>query len=283
MYSSTIKFQEFECSEAYDGEDFEFSEAYDGEFQKDEENFEFSEAYDGTPTMEKEEDNSTTPLVAPIPCNQPSFKGQHVITMPGVRKLGSGSNTLLFALNVLNDSQLQNYLKNATLIQRVSGRSGFGQKPRLEMCYSADGSAYKYSRVFHPTMKYPSHVLDVASILLEKVNTLLSAENISNPFQKLSNGVDILYSEQFARGGSISAHRDDEEQWGLVIIFSLGQTRWLRVRSNNKEWWNIKMGHNSLIAMHGKTFQSDFTHQVDKLQPGEIVGRRLSLNLRFAE
>jgi alkylated DNA repair dioxygenase AlkB len=123
-------------------------------------------------------------------------------------------------------------------------------------------------------------VLNIVPAILEAVESSFP----DNKYKELSNGVDILYSNEFVRGGSMGAHSDDEMHWGLVVIFSLGQTRWLRVRKkSNGAFFNVEMRHNSLIAMHGCSFQQLYTHQVDKLYKEEEVQCRLSLNLRFKE
>jgi alkylated DNA repair dioxygenase AlkB len=103
-----------------------------------------------------------------------------------------------------------------------------------------------------------------------------------NPYTELSSGVDIVYSSKFPRGGSIGCHSDDEMNWGMVIVLSLGQTRYFRVRrKSDGDWVNVKLGHNSLTVMYGPTFQELYTHQVDKLKEGEPVGIRMSMNARF--
>jgi len=151
-------------------------------------------------------------------------------------------------------------------------------KPRKEVCYTTDGLPYLYSGVAHTTTRFPAHVLDVIPRLLAAVQTLVP----SNLYTELCNAVDIVYDTSFDRGGSISAHSDDEGCWGLVLIFSLGQTRWLRVRGKyTKKWTNVEMLDNSLVAMHGCSFQGNYTHQVDKLPVGDVVGQRMSLNVRF--
>jgi alkylated DNA repair dioxygenase AlkB len=73
--------------------------------------------------------------------------------------------------------------------------------------------------------------------------------------------------------------------WGLVLIFSLGQTRWFRIRrkEGDNQYYNIEMKHNSVLLMHGETFQQLYTHQVDKLSKSDAMYYRLSLNIRFLE
>jgi hypothetical protein len=106
-----------------------------------------------------------------------------------------------------------------------------------------------------------------------------------NPYTRVSHAVDILYDASFARGGSIGRHKDDEQaDWGLVLVYTLGQSRWLRVRHERSgAWHNVEASDNSLIAMLGPRFQTDFTHQVDTLAEKEEVGARLSINVRFTK
>ena len=151
-------------------------------------------------------------------------------------------------------------------------------KPRREVCYSVDGEPYVYSRIKHHTVKYPQHVLNMLEICMAQINEIMP----DNPYTVLSTGVDIIYDNQHKLGGSISAHKDDEDDWGMVIVLSLGQTRYLRVRRvSDKEWYNVEMTHNSMIVMYGPSFQQQYTHQVDKLHASDEVGIRLSLNARY--
>lgn len=205
-------------------------------------------------------------------------RGQTNIEEPGVYPLDDNNSVILIS-NLLSPSALEAYLERARLVPRKSGRSGFGMKPREEICYSPDGEPYVYSRIAHPTMKYPDYVLMTLQQAYEQVESKLGYKC---EYRTLSSGVDILYSAAFPRGGSISAHSDDEDDWGLVLIFSVGQTRTLRVRNKEtKQWFNIKMESNSVVAMHGATFQQKYTHQVDKLKASESVYQRFSLNARY--
>jgi len=132
-------------------------------------------------------------------------------------------------------------------------------------------------------VQYPEYVLKVADIFCSLVDNSLQIEGLpKNPYTKLSTGIDIIYDASFPRGGSISAHKDDEQDWGMVIVFSLGQTRYLRIRrESDKSWYNVEMLHNSVVVMYGPTFQQKYTHQVDKLHASDVVGVRLSLNVRY--
>lgn len=195
--------------------------------------------------------------------------------------MGTGDASLIVVHNVLPEDELRRYMENAVNVRRTSTASAFGHlKPRREMCYrtAADPSAYAYSGIKHPTELYPEHVQRVIDILYAK--TLAHAPG--NEFTVQSLGVDIVYDASFPRGGSIGAHADDEMPWGLVIVFSLGQERVLRVRERaTGEFVNVPMPHNSIVAMHGADFQRLYTHQVDKLPKSTEVGTRYSLNVRY--
>lgn len=221
--------------------------------------------------------------VLPMPCLLPRFSGQRVIEVPSTVWLDP-SNCILLMHDALGPTELAAYIKESVKVPRVSGRSGFGVKPRRELCYSPDGAPYVYSRVAHPTTQYPFYVLLAMRIFEKRINEELAKcpSPVENPYTNPSSGVDIIYDAEFPRGGSIGRHKDDEDAWGMVFIFSLGQTRYLRIRSDaTKEWFNVKMTHNSLVVMHGPTFQKKYSHQVDKLKEEEPVGVRLSLNVRY--
>lgn len=221
--------------------------------------------------------------IEPMACRTPTFRGQ-VLEKTGYYKLDK-ENAVLIINDILDSDQLEEYLEEACKVERKSGRSGFGIKPRREICYSPDGKPYVYSRVKHPTVPYPNHVKTVMDIFLDRIDNLLETEEKPpNKYTVPTSAVDIIYDEMFPQGGSISAHKDDEDDWGMVIVFSLGQTRFLRVRRDeDRKWYNVKVVHNSIVVMYGPTFQSLYTHQVDKLYKDEKVGTRLSLNIRYKE
>jgi hypothetical protein len=208
---------------------------------------------------------------------RPAFRGQTVIDQQGIYKLDD-ENSVLVVENLLDKQALAEYLSCAVSVERKSGRSGFGVKPRQEICYSPTGDPYVYSRIKHPTKKYPDHVLTLVDTATRAVEKLVG----KHPYTVIDSGVDILYDDTFPRGGSIAAHKDDEDDWGMVIVYNLGQTRYLRVRRDeDKRWYNVATKHNSLVVMFGRTFQQLYTHQVDKLSEGEPIFPRLSLNVRF--
>lgn len=220
----------------------------------------------------------TKDMFLPRDCQKPKFqKVQRVFEEGGAYFLDS-ENALIVQHNVLDETELESYLMQAIMRKRVAGSSGFAIKPRYEVCYTTTGEPYNYSGQNHYTKKYPQYILDLIPKFQKIVDDGIGS---TSPYKTLSHGVDIVYSNDFDRGGSISRHKDDEMDWGLVIILTLGQSRWLRVRNEEGQFFNIKMKHNSIVCMHGPTFQKKYTHQVDKLSKHEPVHYRMSLNVRF--
>lgn len=187
----------------------------------------------------------------------------------------------------LDDDSLSEYIDQSCTANRIRDSTVFGaQKPRYEVSYTVDGNVNQYSGRKHHTTKYPDHVLK----LTEKIQSVV--EEHYGPIQ-LSTGIDIHYPRILSGGGSISKHSDDEMDWCAVAIYSLGQTRYLRVRrkDGSGSYHNIKLVHNSLVIMLDSKecipgqFQRLYTHQVDKLtstvRNPQDIGDRLSLNVRF--
>ena len=149
------------------------------------------------------------------PSARPSFRGQHVLGTSGVTLLPHDCS-LVVARDVLNEAQLRAYIGAAARVERRGGPSAFGHaKPRREVCYYAEGdAAYVYSGKRHFSAAYPPHVLALVRILRERASAALDAAgapNVVPTYSRLSSGVDIVYSSEFERGGSIGAHGDDEE------------------------------------------------------------------------
>jgi len=217
------------------------------------------------------------PRVVPMDCKTPpSFAKQHVVNAPLVSL--DNKNYLLNLGDILDPLQLKLFLEDAMKVKRYSSKSAFGKmKPRKEVCYSPDGSPYVYSGIAHPTLPYPQHVRKLLDVVTQKVQNWLY-----HVYTQPTMATDILYDDTFLQGGSIGEHKDDEDDWGMVCVFSLGQSRYLRVkRVSDGQMYNVKMKHNSLVVMLGETFQKEYTHRVDKLSKNEPVGARLSLNVRF--
>lgn len=224
-------------------------------------------------------------VVIAMPCKTPRFhKNQLVISKTGttvLKTLANGDKCSVVVINdALNGDLYQEFFDAAIQVQRCCGKTAYGaMKPRSEVCYTVEGNSYVYSNIAHKTTKYPPHVLKVIPTFLQ----LLETQMPNNQFKTISNGIDIEYSNKFKFGGSVDRHKDDDiAEWGLILIYTLGQSRYLRVRNDETgQFYNVLMQHNSLVAMHGREFQNLYTHQVDKLMKDEPVGTRLSLNIRF--
>lgn len=206
---------------------------------------------------------------------------------PGLES-STGPMCLVRIDNVLSPEAAQTYLEQAALVHRPSTMCstprGPCEIPRRQICYTRDGAPYKYSGRKHPTTVYPAHVLSLIQVLLEAFQQVVP----DNPYRTVDTATDLCYSPLQDRGGSISAHRDDENpHWGLVLNYSVGQTRTLRVRydyqGNKGSFINLDMPHNSLVVMYGPGVQKYYTHQVDKLKPSQAVGTRYSLNVRCVQ
>jgi hypothetical protein len=206
------------------------------------------------------------------------------------------ANSVATIPDVFGTAELEAYIARSDAMPRQAGASGFVDrqgvpvpKPRAEVCLTPDGRPYVYSRRAQPTVRYPEWIArGVVPAFLRRVEALYPGHE----YTALSNGVDIEYSAAHRQGGSIGRHADDElyahtrdplDKWGLVVIFSVGQARHLRVfrKDTNANVANVRMPHNSLTVMYGPTFQELYTHEVPKLLPDEDVLVRRSLNLRF--
>ena len=225
-----------------------------------------------------------------FPCKPRTFNGTWLESGP---ELVSGSSHRKFCLdeenyifvdrNLYDREDLDWYLKKAARVERISGKSAFGRnKPRKEISYTANGRANVYSGVAHKTTEIPYHV----KLLSEKMRFSLCYQTYEEAnLWKADNCNDIVYGPEFECGGSIGRHADDENpNWCAIGIYSLGQERVLRIRSNETgKFWNIRLVHNSVVWMIGPTFQKKYTHEVPKLKPGEPVHTRLSLNIRYVK
>lgn len=204
-------------------------------------------------------------------------------------KLDEKGNYLFFKSNVLTETQIANFLAKEKTQERTQVPFMNNMTPRFEINY---GDQYNYSGVVRPGIPHPEHIHELLEILKPTINSMIKeATNLDNPYTTLSNGISILYGpEAKINGGALCMHKDNESlpgfHWGLIIIYSVGQTRWLRVkRDSDNQYYNIPTVDNSLIMMFGPTFQKPspdgYTHGIAQLSPKDNVGARLSLNIRF--
>ena len=222
------------------------------------------------------------------PCDKPeSLTGAVVVPTKEGLLIDSDESRLYMFDKLLKDATLADYVEAALEVKRPSGKTIFGTvKPRDEVCYISDHNhnraekkPYTYKGVNHKTLRYPNHVLLVAS----KIQSILSHRIPHHGCHRLWTANDTLLCDKHSRGGFIDAHSDvDIHNLNLVVIFSLGQSRWLRIR--NKEtlrYTNVLLPHNSLVVMYGPKFQQNFTHELIRLTPSDVIWRHLSLEIRF--
>jgi len=199
-------------------------------------------------------------------------------------RLDDGPSELLIVPDILSSIDRSDYLTEALKVERQQGKTIYGHaKPRKEVFYSPSGSPYRYSGRDHPTVKYPEHVSKAIFKIMTNLDQRLAVDDcIDFTKFKVSITGDIMYDSDIPQGGSCGAHSDDEMKWPLIIIYSAGQTRWLRFRNKQTgKYTNVEMVDNSIVIMYGDWFQEQYTHQVDRLALGEPVGTRHSLNIRF--
>lgn len=228
---------------------------------------------------------SNTDPVRPMDCMKPRWKGEKIVMETedprGLCRRDKRGNVLMLVPNVLSPPEVDDYIAAASAVHREQGPGGYGKPtPRYETFYTPDGSPYVYSGAAHRAKTYPLHVLLAIERIREVIDSL--GHHCLPEFGELDISGDIRYDASLKQGGSVSPHADDEKTWPIIIIYSLGQTRYLRVREKNTgPFINVKMTHNSIVVMAGPSFQKYYTHQVDKLKPTEKVGVRLSLNIRY--
>ena len=111
--------------------------------------------------------------------------------------------------DVLDKEACERYIQEAVKVQRAQGRSGFGIKPRYEVCYTTTGEPYIYGRVRHTTTTFPPHVTHIIPTLLDSFQTLLTTHSSNtnhhhhhhiNEYTAHSTGVDIVYDASLALG-----------------------------------------------------------------------------------
>jgi alkylated DNA repair dioxygenase AlkB len=221
----------------------------------------------------------------PMPSRRPRYpeKRNSVIDDDLVAILPDTEGVGMIAVmyDALSESELERYINKAINVEREEGTTAYAaSKPRREVCYTRDGVPYEYSKKKHLTRKYPKHVLRAMRKIKESLNERL---NIAIEGEE-DTAVDIVYDSKYPRGGSIAAHSDDEKEWKAIVVLSLGQTRYMRIKHKTDKTIkiiNVKMRHNSVLVMLGSSVQEEYTHQVDKLSEKEEIGMRMSLNVRY--
>lgn len=234
----------------------------------------------------------------PLPCLTPSkFNNNNNNTTVSPlldqywKKLDDNGNHISFQKNILDFKQLRDLLSSEKTQTRYQPMFMQHPTPRFESIF---GGKFNYSGVKRNfTEEYPEHIKRLIDILLPKINERVREMTGSdNPYTHVSNGISILYAPEAKKtGGGLCMHKDHESlkhgiHWSLILIYSVGQTRWLRIRRDSDgHFFNVPTVDNSLILMYGPTFQKPapdgYTHGIDNLSSGDRVGARLTINIRF--
>jgi len=202
---------------------------------------------------------------------QKLWKGQAETTVS--KDLGDG-NHLLIVHNALTPELRVSYLQQAGDTQRVLNTAGNS----MEMNYTRDGSVPSYANINQPTESLPAHILELS----EPVSSSISSAIAGHMYTVLDTCSEIQLGKSLSCGGSIRQQSDYSSQWGCISMLSFGQTRWIRISKNGAQGtMNVSMPDNSLLIMHGPSFQDQYQHQVDELPSEHPVGTHLLLKMRF--
>ena len=93
-------------------------------------------------------------IPVPTTCNLPrwSKKTNEIIDVDTEYALNE-QDRVIVKYDVLDSSELEEYIEEARKVERVSGKSAYGStKPRREVCYTPDGEPY-YTRVKNTSQK----------------------------------------------------------------------------------------------------------------------------------
>ncbi len=201
-------------------------------------------------------------------------------------KLDDEGNFIVLITDAFSAFERLSYLLNVAekgSFMTKSPTSYGATMPRDQICYSPKKTGdYFYSGRKHRTEEMPYYVQCLMIAAVAKLREVPGCP-IKEEELKLDLLTSLYYGPEHKNGGSIGAHKDDENSnWYAVIGCSFGQTRYLRIRSDlTKEFVSLEMSDNSIIAMIGPSFQKKYTHQIDKLKPKEQIYGRHSLNGRF--
>lgn len=192
---------------------------------------------------------------------QPTFRdNQDILTDEGLYDLTS-TEKIIIIKDFLSPNELNDYISAAGSIVRTKTEISFGNiKPRLE---------YEYNVV-----NFPEHI----NMINKKILKSLTKNGIDTK-STIVSCIDALYGPDFTQGGSNGFHSETSLPWQIMVIYNLGQTRWLRIKLENIN--NIRLYHNSLIILSGQ----DFWHKnisIDKLPKDSDVYTYHNLIFRYA-
>lgn len=245
-------------------------------------------------------------------CAFTQFKGQTTYLKTDAIQIVNldEENFIGFFPNALAEAQVADFLAGVqqTPHFRPDLKPGAFIPPRQEL--SMGPAEYNYSGQKRPCIiGYPEHVEKLIGQVAPLVDQLVGRARENNPalppvnpYTEPSSSIEIVYGDpKIPLGGSIAPHADDEDpNWGLISVYSLGQSRQFIVTPNPKtnpdahaaaKKWVAKTADNSLIVMFGPSFQQRYLHEVPKLKESESYGpdktplwkARVTVNVRMTK
>lgn len=175
--------------------------------------------------------------------------------------------------NALTHSEILDFKELLATPMHQPTTTMFGHRPKFYDCtFDAGDQATVPNRgYYHKPMT--EVVQNFALLLKEKIG--------GAPLQFFNANI-VHYAPELARSGGRGKHADNPgANLKLVIIYSMGQTRHLKIYLDNRVVQTVTMSDNSITAMVGPMFQQTFKHAVSKLPPTITPLDRYSFNARF--
>jgi len=192
----------------------------------------------------------------------------------------SEDNYVLVIKNALAPQEAHHIYKTRHTTKTQYGRKIFGNlPPRREVVFTWRGENWDTTKSA-TAQPYNARDINVAYLIRQAVEKVAPQDQ-----WLLDNSNEVEYDKAFKRGGSIGAHADDENHWGLVTCFSLGQTRHMEFgnKGDGVRRLKVELPHNSIVAMCGETFQDLHWHRLPKLKNGVPPMFRMSFNSRWGK
>jgi len=155
----------------------------------------------------------------------------------------------------------------------------FGHRPKFtEMTFDVPPFNTGVPAMGYPHTLMPHDVKQFCALIKTRFDGIVG-EDFGG---RLFNANMVHYTPRFDRGGGRGVHSDNpDEPLSLVLIYTIGQTRTLKIYREGKVVTKVPLEQNSVVAMVGRTFQTMYKHCVAKLPPSVTPGHRYSLNIRY--
>lgn len=186
------------------------------------------------------------PTVAP-----PRTKHQVDSTYAGGWTLDYEDNSLWVFPNFLSEMDLKAYVTAASTVTRAIN----------DLKHARTSDSRSFVRYYTGSKQVPAHVNDLAFRVRQRIPGI----------NGLSFVADHLFGATHAGGGGLWEHSEVGKQ--TVVLFSLGQTRYLRLREKRfrakdekraNYLASVALSHNTVVILHGDTFQRNYKMSMEK-------------------